>query len=141
MEKIKVLLVDDNDAFSKPFKTWLENTREFDVTVVEYGGDTVRTVQDLTPDLVILDYWLAKDSEIGDILSGDGEAVAHMIRARHPEFNRIPILILTNEKDRSESEGLTNRDRLKGIFWMAKSDLELRRIALIANVLFRWRGI
>jgi ActR/RegA family two-component response regulator len=139
MDKIKLLVVDDQEHFSLPFKGWLFSTREFDVETIEYGGDTLSKMEEFKPDIVVLDLDLRKDAAIGDHKRSDGEVVANMLRAQHPEFDRVPFLILTQWKDVAEAEALTARDEGRGIFWMAKGDLELRRLAFIANIFFRWR--
>jgi CheY-like chemotaxis protein len=139
MNKINVLIVDDQEHFSGQFKLWLLSTREFDVRTIDYGGDALETIKEFRPDIVVLDVLLQKDAAIGDSKRADGEAIANSLRAKHPEFRHIPILLLTQAEDIASAAALTARDCGKGIFWMAKGDTELRRLAFMANILFRWR--
>ena len=84
MEKVRVLLVDDEPSFTRMLKLNLEK-RGFTVMVENNGAYAYTVAQDFLPDFIFLDVIMP------DV---DGGEVAARIR-RDPKFKDIPIVFLT----------------------------------------------
>lgn len=76
MEPVKILLVDDSELVRLIMKIVLSvDTQVGEVREAEDGESAIRTCEDFSPDLVLLDYWMPHM---------DGSQTAAHIRARHP---------------------------------------------------------
>jgi DNA-binding response OmpR family regulator len=84
-----ILLAEDDARLATLVKDYLESTGEFRVMVQGNGGKVLRAVEDLAPDLVILDVGLPNK---------DGLSICRDLR---PSFQG-PILILTARGDDAE---------------------------------------
>lgn len=79
--KYKVLVVDDEQSILKMLKDYLE-LEEYDVFLIDNGKDTIDKVQEISPDIVILDV---------NMPQMDGFEVCSKIR----EKIKVPIIFLT----------------------------------------------
>ena len=79
--KYKVLVVDDEQPILKMLKDYLE-LEEYDVFLIDNGKDTIDKVQEISPDIVILDV---------NMPQMDGFEVCSKIR----EKIKVPIIFLT----------------------------------------------
>ena len=94
----------------------------------------MKDIDEYKPDIIIQDVKMDKERP-----SVDGEAFAYKLRKEHPEYNHIPIVILTNVIEAGCVNKLTEKNESEGIFYLTKLQESTGRIAFIANVLFRWR--
>ena len=94
--KSKILIVEDDPDVAEMLTAYFRS-QEYDVFTVNWGEDGVRSAQQVSPDLVILDIRLP------DI---DGYEVAHRLR-NDRRTAEIPIIFLTEKRDRA--------DRLQGL--------------------------
>lgn len=85
MNKIKVLIVDDEEEHCKTLKKSLEMTGRFDVLVAMKGATAVRLVKSQLPDVIVLDIMMPEMS---------GIEVAEALRET-PVTGKIPIIFLT----------------------------------------------
>ncbi len=108
MEKKKILIVDDEVAFTRNIKLNLEKTGKYEVYTENKGRKVIATLKDCKADLILLDV-LMPDM--------DGGAVASRIKA-DPIFKDIPIVFLTATVSKRES-GAKGTER-GGLFFLAK---------------------
>jgi DNA-binding response OmpR family regulator len=94
--KSKILIVEDDPDVAEMLTAYFR-TQEYEVYTVNWGEDGVRSAQQVSPDLVILDIRLP------DI---DGYEVATRLRSDRRTAD-IPIIFLTEKRDRA--------DRLHGL--------------------------
>jgi DNA-binding response OmpR family regulator len=94
--KSKILIVEDDPDVAEMLTAYFRS-QEYEVFTVNWGEDGVRSAQEMTPDLVILDIRLP------DI---DGYEVATRLRGDRRTAD-IPIIFLTEKRDRA--------DRLHGL--------------------------
>ena len=94
--KSKILIVEDDPDVAEMLTAYFRS-QEYDVSTVNWGEDGVRSAQQSTPDLVILDIRLP------DI---DGYEVARRLRTDR-RTGDVPIIFLTEKRDRA--------DRLQGL--------------------------
>ena len=135
MRKIKLLVVDDEIAWSQPFKDLLESTEVFQVEIEPYGSEAPRHAHSFEPDIILIDWGLEHEKTFG--ASGDGIAVAHKLRTKHPEFDKIPILIITQRDPDTAIPVLGSNYEAKGIYITSKDSTNVM-LAYIGYALFRW---
>jgi len=98
----KILIVDDDPVFVEATKAVLES-KNYQVSVAFDGDEGLQKVQDVSPDLIILDIIMP---------TKDGFTVCEQLKG-DPQFSKIPVLILTSFAERKGetsipvSEGLT----------------------------------
>lgn len=99
MEKKKILIVDDEESFTRMVKFNLEKTGEYEVQVENNAFETLKTAKRFKPDLIFLDI----------IMPGvDGGKVAQELKD-DSVFKNTPIVFLTaivNEKEVVSKEGV-----------------------------------
>ncbi|MGD0336557.1 MAG: response regulator [Candidatus Omnitrophota bacterium] len=85
MEKRKVLLVDDEEAFTRAVKLNLESTGNYTVMVENSGERALATAKTFKPAIILLDIMMpdTEGSEVATNLKGDNEC------------KDIPIVFLT----------------------------------------------
>jgi len=108
MKKKKVLIVDDEAAFTNIVKLTLEGKEEFDVCVENDPRQAIATARKFWPDIIILDVVMPE-------LDG-GEV--HTQLMSDPILKRIPIIFLTaivRQKEVDENKGM-----IGGSFYLAK---------------------
>ncbi len=91
MESMKILIVDDDKDITDSLKAILEDKR-FSVATAADRAEGMEKFKSESPDLVILDVMMATWQ--------DGFEMAREIRS-NPDFEEIPILMLTGVKDKS----------------------------------------
>lgn len=103
-QKKKILLVEDDIALSKVYRSRLE-LEGFDIEEVNNGEDALSTAVEYKPDLILLDAMMPKISGF-DVLD---------ILRNTPETANIKIIMLTalsQPKDKERAEGLGVDDYL-----------------------------
>jgi CheY-like chemotaxis protein len=99
--KKRVLLVDDEESFTRLLKLNLERTGRYEVRVVNWGGAALAATQDFLPDIVLLDVIMPQ------VFGGD---VASQI-SQDPKTRHIPVVFLSASVRKSrveEHEGVIN---------------------------------
>ena len=85
MDKKKVLIIDDESAFTRMTKLMLEKTGAFEVLEENKASHALVAARDFKPDLILLDV-VMPDMDGGD--------VAARLQA-DPELQKVPIVFLT----------------------------------------------
>ncbi|MFA5144324.1 MAG: response regulator [Candidatus Omnitrophota bacterium] len=85
MEKIKVIIVDDEDLFLKITKINLERAGKFEVKTISDAAGILLLVKSFNPDIILLDILMPKT---------DGMEVCKMLR-EDPAGKKVPIIALT----------------------------------------------
>ena len=85
MARKKILMVDDEEAFSRIVKMNLEKTGKYEVRIENRGGAGYKAAKEFRPDLIFLDIVMP------DV---EGSEVALKIRS-DKELEKIPIVFLT----------------------------------------------
>ncbi len=85
MEKKKVLIVDDEEQFTRMVKLNLEETGDYEVTVENRGKQALAAARKARPDIIFLDIIMP------DI---DGPQLLKDFR-NDPFFNNVPVVFLT----------------------------------------------
>ena len=93
-EQAKVLIVDDDHVLVEATKAVLES-KNYQVSVAFDGEEGLQKVQDVSPDLIILDIIMP---------TKDGFTVCEQLKG-DPQFSKIPVLIMTSF---AEKKGETN---------------------------------
>lgn len=106
--KKKILIVDDEESFTKIVKMNLELTEQYEVRIENEGLRCLSAAREFKPDIIFLDLLMP------DI---DGSAVAYQLRSSDNTKN-IPIVFLTAIVGKEEVE--TNRGIVGGHLFMAK---------------------
>ena len=83
--KRKVLLVDDEVAFTRMTKMNLDRSGDYETHIVNDSTQAVAAVKKIKPDIIFLDVMMP---------GLDGGEVASLLR-EDPELSRIPIVFLT----------------------------------------------
>ena len=93
-EQAKVLIVDDDHVLVEATKAVLES-KNYQVSVAFDGEEGLQKVQDVSPDLIILDIIMP---------TKDGFTVCEQLKG-DPQLSKIPVLIMTSF---AEKKGETN---------------------------------
>jgi len=93
MEKKRILIVDDEEAFGDIVKLNLEYTGEFEVLAEKRGSEALNAARHFRPDLIILDV-LMPDM--------DGPAVLKELR-KDKDFKNTPVIFLTALVSKNQS--------------------------------------
>jgi CheY-like chemotaxis protein len=83
--KIRVLLVDDEESFTRILKLNLERTGKYEVRVENWGGAAAAAAREFKPDVVLLDVIMPQ------MFGGD---VANQFK-EDPELKQFPIVFLS----------------------------------------------
>ena len=94
--KKKVLLVDDEKSFTNLLKLNLEQTGNYDVSVVNWSEDALSTAREFKPDIMLLDIIMPR-------MPG-GNVVAQF--EADPEMKDLPIVFFTAAVQRSRLEDM-----------------------------------
>jgi len=108
MEKKRILIVDDEEAFTRMMKLVLEQTGLYNVGQESKGTQALATAREFKPDLILLDV----------VMPGlDGGDLAAEIQAE-PQCRGIPFVFLTAvlTKDEAGQEGVVRG----GMHFLAK---------------------
>jgi CheY-like chemotaxis protein len=86
MEKIKIMVVDDDPKLSRLVKIFLENTRLYTVLEENRSSQALQTAREYKPNAILLDV---------DMPGKDGGELAREIAA-DPFLNRLPVMFFTS---------------------------------------------
>lgn len=126
-EKVRVLLVDDEEDWLDGFAKDLEDTGEFTVTKVLDSSYAVTTAKRYLPELIILDI------EMGEHL--DGGTVRKFLESDQ-ELRKIPVVYISDKFATTEEVKVQSRTgRLRII---AKGESFEDQLARIVAVLVKW---
>ena len=95
-DKIRVLIVDDDEQIVELFVDALETDGRFEVATAQNGYDAGMMTQKFRPDIVVLDYMLP------DI---NGDRVCHTIR-RDPDLSNTRVLVISGMANPAEVEAV-----------------------------------
>ena len=95
MDRIKVLLIDDEEEFCRVLKLSLEQMRKFDVLTASRGDAGLDLAKSRKPDIILLDIVMPGMS---------GTEVAEQLR-EDSETCQIPIIFLTAVLQKGEEGG------------------------------------
>lgn len=117
---IRVLMVDDEQAFTRLTKRNLEASGNMVVKTVNRAREALQAAREFRPDLVLLDVMMP---------DGDGGSVAAEI-AGDPNLNHVPIMFLT-AAIKSNEVGNAGAGYIGGRMYIAKPVQADNLIALI----------
>lgn len=98
MDRKKILIIDDEKAFSEMVKLNLETTGKYDVVIENDASNAIYTALQCQPDLILLDVIMA---------SKDGPEVAIEMKG-DPRLKDMPIVFLTatvTQREVDEEDG------------------------------------
>lgn len=85
MDKKKILIIDDEEAFGKMVKLNLEKTGDYDVRIETKGQEAYNVIKEFKPDMVFLDVIMP---------DMDGAEVAQQIKSDE-SLKQLPVTFLT----------------------------------------------
>lgn len=91
----RLLVVDDEEPFTRLLKLNLEDTGRYTVQVETDGRNAIETAHQFQPDLILLDVIMP---------DADGGEIAATMRA-DPRLKNVPIVFLTAAVSQQELEG------------------------------------
>ncbi len=86
MEKIKILVVDDDPKLSRLVKLFLERTKRYEVREENRSSQAIATAREFQPEAVLLDV---------DMPGKDGGQV-QLDFAADPQLKRLPVMFFTS---------------------------------------------
>jgi CheY-like chemotaxis protein len=107
MERIKILVIDDDARFTRVMKSALERTGEYEVWEENEGTNALHLARETKPDLIFLDVQMPTTT---------GAFVARCVR-NEPDLQDIPIVYITAIVPKDDSTA--GRD-LGGLPFIAK---------------------
>ncbi len=108
MDKKRILIVDDEAAFTRLLKLSLEKTGDYSVQMENAPARALQTAEAFAPDLVLMDVMMP---------GIDGGALASQFQAR-PSLRTVPIVFLTAAVKREEVRA--RQGRIGGLSFLAK---------------------
>ena len=108
--KGEILLVDDDPDIRDSIKIILES-KGYDVRTAGNGRQALAALEQKVPDLMILDVMMSTDTE--------GFDLAYELKSK-PQFESLPIIILTSFLDKVRDEGPDKFQHIMGEEWPAK---------------------
>jgi len=111
---LDVLIIDDDRDMVESMEIILES-KNYQVRSANSGAEGFRMIQERQPDLLILDVMMATETE--------GFDLAYKLN-RHPEFRRIPILMVTGFPQRMAEDGPESFQHIMGEDWPVTKFLE-----------------
>jgi two-component system alkaline phosphatase synthesis response regulator PhoP len=109
-DKADVLLVDDDRDIRDSLKVLLE-TQGYGVRIAVNGRDALAALNAKRPDVMILDVMMSSDTE--------GFDLAFELQ-QMPQFQGLPIIIMTSFLDKVREEGPDQFKHILGESWPAK---------------------
>lgn len=110
VSKHEILLVDDDPDIRDSIKIILEKNG-YQVRTAKNGRDALQELKAKVPDLMILDIMMSTDTE--------GFDLAYELK-NSPEFENLPIIILTSFLEKVREEGPDQFQHILGESWPAK---------------------
>ena len=92
VNKYKIALVDDDPIVLTMLQLVLENRNDVEVFKFETGEDLMQSIDELTPHLLIVDYYL--DSQKSDAITGE-----ELIKQLFDSGYDLPTIVLSSQKD------------------------------------------
>ena len=108
--KGEILLVDDDRDIRDSLRIILENNG-YTVRLASNGKEALEALKKALPGLMILDIMMSTDTE--------GFDLAYALK-QEPEFENLPIIILTGFLDKVRTEGPDQSQHILGESWPAK---------------------
>lgn len=108
MNRIKVLVVEDEANFSQLLKYYLEHVGDFEVWVEGSGDAVVQSARKFQPDIALIDLVLP------DV---NGRAVARELHAE-PGFGNLPVLFFSGNQPEDQVE--FNSEPRNGMAFLTK---------------------
>ena len=104
MDKLKIMLVDDEVGFTKILKMNLEKTNRFEVCVENDATKAMAAIREFRPDLLLLDVVMP---------SMDGGDIVAQLRM-DPRLKKLPIVMLTAliSKDEISADAVAQSENL-----------------------------
>ena len=93
MARKRILLIDDEEAFTRVLKTYLDQAGAYETAVQHSGRAGLLAAEVFRPDLILLDVIMP---------DMDGAAVAERL-AQNPRTKHIPVIFLTAIVSREET--------------------------------------
>jgi len=93
MERKHILIVDDDENFTRMMKRALDRTGFYEVTVENAGSQAVGTARACQPDLILLDV-IMPDMDGGDVVAA---------LQRDLKLRKIPVVFLTAAVSKTEA--------------------------------------
>ncbi len=122
MERIRLLLIEDNDVFREALQLLLGLRPELEIVGAEAdGGNVVERCTELNPDILLLDYRLP---------GADGIQIAKTVRETCPE---VAVVCLTASANAREIEALYAAGAVECLLKDASLDMIIRAIARAAG--------
>jgi len=110
----EILIIDDDRDIVDTMRIVLES-KNYHVRVAYNGKEGYAELEEKVPDVVILDVMMSTDTE--------GFDLAYKLQ-RHPDFKRIPILMLTSFPQKMAEEGPEKFQHILGEGWPVTLFLE-----------------
>ena len=108
--KADILLVDDDRDIRDSIKIVLENNG-YSIRTAANGRDALSELKKSLPDIMLLDIMMSHDTE--------GFDLAYELK-QMPEFENLPIIIMTSFLDKVRAEGPDQFQHILGEAWPAK---------------------
>ncbi|MBI2174404.1 MAG: response regulator [Candidatus Omnitrophica bacterium] len=108
MDKKRILLIDDEETFTRTMKSYLDRTGCYEVRVENSGRQGLAAAKVFRPDLILLDVIMPDQ---------DGSALAQEL-ALDPQTKHIPVIFLTAVLSREEAKA--HEGMIAGQLFMAK---------------------
>ena len=105
-----ILLVDDDRDIRESLRIILESNG-YTVRVAANGKEALKALETALPGLMVLDIMMSTDTE--------GFDLAYALKQK-PEFENLPIIILTSFLDKVRDEGPDQYQHILGESWPAK---------------------
>jgi putative two-component system response regulator len=115
MRKRRILVVDDDAAYTRVLQAGLERTGGYEVRGESRATQAVSAAREFEPDLILLDVCM---------IDGDGGDVAFTLR-NDPQLRHIPIVFLTSIVSEREAQDGT---ALRGAFHFLAKPARLKRV-------------
>ena len=109
-----ILIIDDDRDLVESIRIVLES-KKYKVRAAYNGKDGYRRIQEMAPDLIILDVMMATDTE--------GFSVAYKLR-NNPDYQQIPIIMVTGFTKKMAEEGTEKFQHIMGESWPVTQFLE-----------------
>jgi len=109
-----ILIIDDDRDLVESIRIVLES-KKYKTRTAYNGKEGYRKIQEMAPDLIILDVMMATDTE--------GFSVAYKLR-NNPDYQQIPIIMVTGFTKKMAEEGPEKFQHIMGESWPVTQFLE-----------------
>lgn len=105
------------------------------------ASNAVERVIEVKPDFLIVDRKLDRDQIVHSKEKYDGWIIAHEIRTERPEFNDMPIMILTAWENSEDAAQNTEHEKARGIFHRSKDDALRFLPKIVDDIAETWKAL